>query len=357
MSTIIGVMGQSGSGKTTALRTLNPDTTFFIDADRKGLSWRGWKKQYRSVKGNYARESDPAKVREWLQRVDKDMPQIKAVIVDTVNGIMIDDEMKRMKENGYDKWIELACSVFDMISESNMFRDDLFIIYCFHAEDVSDEDGSHFIRFLTSGRKLQKIQLETKFPIVLLALNHDGDYVFQTQARNSTAKSPMGLFGELEIKNDMNFVLTKLKEYQDDDGDLTVTDYEDSLMELMSDDSIAPYIFNAYCVEKKFLKDGQNVVDLRPDIAEKMVKNWKKIRAKLVKKDNPNIDEADISDAAKEVRVLMELSGVTKLEITGYMLEKKFIKGDERWFDAGDKILKAIAKQANWDKATTKMKG
>ena len=46
MSRGILVMGESGSGKTTSLRTLNPETTFIIECDGKGLSWRGWKNQY-----------------------------------------------------------------------------------------------------------------------------------------------------------------------------------------------------------------------------------------------------------------------------------------------------------------------
>lgn len=46
MARVICVMGESGSGKTTSLRNLNPEETYIIDADKKGLSWRGWKKQY-----------------------------------------------------------------------------------------------------------------------------------------------------------------------------------------------------------------------------------------------------------------------------------------------------------------------
>ena len=46
MANIIGIMGESGSGKTTSMRNLDPKTTYYIDCDKKGLSWRGWKKQY-----------------------------------------------------------------------------------------------------------------------------------------------------------------------------------------------------------------------------------------------------------------------------------------------------------------------
>ena len=45
MANIIGIMGESGSGKTTSMRHLDPSTTYYIDRDKKGLSSRGWKKQ------------------------------------------------------------------------------------------------------------------------------------------------------------------------------------------------------------------------------------------------------------------------------------------------------------------------
>lgn len=41
MAKVIAIMGESGSGKTTSMQNLDPKTTFYIDADRKGLSWRG----------------------------------------------------------------------------------------------------------------------------------------------------------------------------------------------------------------------------------------------------------------------------------------------------------------------------
>ena len=41
MAKTILIIGESGSGKTTAMRNLDPATTIYIDADGKGLSWKG----------------------------------------------------------------------------------------------------------------------------------------------------------------------------------------------------------------------------------------------------------------------------------------------------------------------------
>jgi len=348
-------MGQSGHGKTTAMRTLDPETTYYIDADRKGLSWKGWKQQFNERKGNYIRESNPGKVWQYLQQVN-DNGTFKTVVVDTVNAIMVDDEMARMHEKGYDKWAELACSVYEMISESNMFRDDLIIVFCFHAEDLVDENGQHFVRFLTSGRKLQKINLETKFPLVLLARAADGKFVFETQARNSTAKTPMGLFDDVEIPNDMGWVLKKLRDYQESNT-IEVPDNEQILIERMAADGISNFDMIRYCTSKGFLADGQKLLDLAPNVIEKMLDadNWKKI-LKAIAGAKPHIEEAQISDAARKVRTLMELSGITAVELEAYMRGKGKITKDQSWFNADEPWMDAMSEDENWEKVSNKIK-
>jgi hypothetical protein len=67
----------------------------------------------------------------------------------------------------------------------------------------------------TSGRKLDKIVVESKFTTVLLAKGNEGKYVFETRAHNSTAKTPMGLFDTEEIDNDIVPVIEKLKAFEE----------------------------------------------------------------------------------------------------------------------------------------------
>ena len=76
-----------------------------------------------------------------------------------------------------------------------------------------DENGYMFTRIKTTGKKLDKIVLESKFTTVLLSKCVDGRYLFETQARNSTAKSPLGAFEEFEIDNDITKVIKALEEY------------------------------------------------------------------------------------------------------------------------------------------------
>ena len=94
------VLGASGSGKTTSMRNLDPKTTFYIDADGKGLSWKGWRKQFNKESMNYFCSDDADNIYSIMKQIDKQQKHIKTLVIDTLNGIMVGDEMRRTKEKG-----------------------------------------------------------------------------------------------------------------------------------------------------------------------------------------------------------------------------------------------------------------
>lgn len=212
MANTILVIGESGSGKTTSMRNLDPKTTLYIDCDQKGLSWKGWRKQYNTEAKNYAKTSDHGKIAALLEKVE-DAKQIKTVVLDTLNGLMLDSEMERAREKGYDKWVDLSSNVYGLILMANKMRDDLTVIFIGHSETVTDDAGYTHTRMKTNGRKLEKIVLESKFTTVLLARGNNGQYVFETRAQNSTAKTPLDMFETPEIENDITAVIKKMEEY------------------------------------------------------------------------------------------------------------------------------------------------
>lgn len=215
MAKIVAIMGESGSGKTTSMRNLDPATTYYIDCDKKGLSWKGWRQQYNSGNKNYFVTDKQDKVLSLMQAINtkESTRHIKTVVIDTINGIMVADEMRRSKEKGYDKWLDLACAIYDIIDYALTMRDDLSVIFVAHTQTDHDDNGYMFTRIKTSGKKLDKITLESKFPVVLLAKVIDGKHVFETKANFSTAKTPLNAFDEAFVDNDIVEVLKVLEAY------------------------------------------------------------------------------------------------------------------------------------------------
>jgi len=213
MSKLILIMGESGSGKTTSMRNLDPKSTFYIDCDKKGLSWKGWRKQYNTENKNYWASSDADLITKQILKISEKNKEVKTIIIDTINGILIDDEFKRMREKGYDKWMDMAYSVRGLIAMAMQLRDDITVIFTGHTQTERDDSGFMFTRLKTSGKKLDKIVLESMFTTVLYSKCDDGKYSFETQSKNSTAKSPMGAFETFEIPNDVVEVIKALEEF------------------------------------------------------------------------------------------------------------------------------------------------
>lgn len=209
------IMGESGSGKTTSMRNLDPKTTMYIDCDKKGLAWKGWKQQYNTESKNYFACDDPDIVLTLLKRVNREdqFQHVTVCVIDTLNGMMVADEMRRSKEKGYDKWQDLAFSVYSIVDYALTVRENLTVIFTAHSQTDHDENGYLFTRTKTSGKKLDKIVLESKFPVVLLAKGDNGQYVFETHANHSTAKTPLGAFEGNQIPNDIVAVLKALEDY------------------------------------------------------------------------------------------------------------------------------------------------
>ena len=218
MSRVIGVMGESGSGKTTAMRNLSPEETFYLDCDKKGLNWRGWKKQYNSELKNYWSTDNFSVASQILQKVSNDekFKHIKYVVIDTLNGLMVADEMRILAMQSGDKrsaWSDLAQNGWNLINQCLTLRDDLTVIILCHSETISDENGIIRTRIKTNGRKLEKLVLESKMTTVIWAVRQDGKYKFILSADGTTCKVPLGSFTVDECDNDIMIVIKALEEY------------------------------------------------------------------------------------------------------------------------------------------------
>ena len=226
MAKVIGVMGESGSGKTTAMRNLPPEQTFYLDSDKKGMNWKGWKNQYVDITSG---EDDPKKgfylcsdiystIDSALDHIDKDKKykRIKYVVIDTINGMMVAEEMKILAMQSGDKrsaWSDLAQNGWAIINKALVLRNDLTVIILCHSETISDDNGIIRTRIKTNGRKLEKLVLESKMTTVIWSVRQDGHYKFILSADGSTCKVPLGAFDVEECDNDIMLVIKALEEY------------------------------------------------------------------------------------------------------------------------------------------------
>ena len=216
MAKVIGVMGESGSGKTTAMRNLDPSITYYFDCDKKGLNWRGWKTQYSKEKKNFTVSDSFTTVDKMLHNINDKAPHIKYVVIDTLNGLMVAEEMRILAMQSGDKrsaWSDLAQNGWALINLCLELRDDLTVIILCHSETISDENGIIKTRIKTNGRKLEKLVLESKMTTVVWSVRQDGKYKFILSADGSTCKVPLGSFDTDECDNDIMIVLKALEEY------------------------------------------------------------------------------------------------------------------------------------------------
>ena len=82
------VLGESGQGKSTSLRNLDPSETFIISTTSKPLPWRGWKKMYTkfdpktNVEGNWYQTSKSSNILTIIKYINNKRPEIKNIVVD-----------------------------------------------------------------------------------------------------------------------------------------------------------------------------------------------------------------------------------------------------------------------------------
>lgn len=209
MSKQILIIGHSGSGKSTALRKLPPEETFYIDADGKGLNWKGWRRDYNTERKNYTTTTSVDRCHSLISNILEKAPHVKYIVIDTITNLLIAEEIHAMKQKGYDKWVDIAQTLYTLIEYTRTAPEDKTFIYTGLTETV---DGR--IRLKTPGQKLKKIELESLFNIVILMDITISPYEFILNYKTSTARAPYDFMENKEIvPGDILSIVKELEEY------------------------------------------------------------------------------------------------------------------------------------------------
>lgn len=226
MANSVLVIAESGSGKSTSIRTLDPKETAIINIANKPLPFRGWKSNYTVLdksnpNGNLVNVSSGPGVYKAMQHVSEKMPHIKVLVVDDWQYMSSFEYFDKANEKGYDKFTQIAANLAQVAKLPKDLREDLTIFFLTHAEESTDVNGNRKVKAKTVGKMIDNaLTLEGLFSIVLFGKVRKEDdgtlsYGFETQNNGeNTCKSPMGMFEDSFIPNDLAYVKDAILAYE-----------------------------------------------------------------------------------------------------------------------------------------------
>lgn len=223
------ILGESGNGKSTSLRNLKPEETFIICTTSKPLPWKGWKKHYtkfsvkESPEGNWVQCSKAPTIINLMKFINSKRPEVKNIIIDDAQYIMSFDYMDRRDETGFKKFTDIGGAFTDLLRAAELLRDDIKLIFTAHSENTGDSINPHWSLKTIGKLVTEKITPEGLFTYVFYAMAIKGEekieYKFLTNSDGEhVAKTPMGMFDELFIDNDLNAIINVIDKYNNDDN-------------------------------------------------------------------------------------------------------------------------------------------
>jgi hypothetical protein len=228
------ILAPSGLGKSTSIGNipelgitgLKPEETFIISATSKPLPFKGSQKNYPVGKPNDADirryiSNDGEKVAAAIKYIIENKKEVINIVVDDSNYIMQDYYMANSLKKGYDTFKEIG-KFMDAVFNAMEQTEKINFFMLAHYEEFKDSSADTIsYRFKTVGKMVNDyITPEGKFDIVLygrqsyseqdkkvtkqFVTNYDGQF---------PAKSPVGMFKDLYIPNDLGVVKQTIDEY------------------------------------------------------------------------------------------------------------------------------------------------
>ena len=198
MAIIVMIYGQSGTGKSTSLRNFKPEDVCIVNVSGKPLPFKNKHKTFNT--------DDYMAIDAAIKKAPA-----KSIVIDDATYLMTGEYMRTAKVTGYQKFTDMALNYYTLVKNAAALPADKIVYFLGH----SDTDANGNEKFKTIGKMLdEKVTLEGMFTIVLKTVVTDGKYQFST--RNSgqdTVKTPLGMFNDVLIDNDLAMVDKTIREY------------------------------------------------------------------------------------------------------------------------------------------------
>lgn len=194
-------MGESGSGKSASLRNFKKEDVGIFNVASKPLPFRNTNGLITVNKATYNMIKSAVVT-----------PNRLSYVVDDAQYLMAFESFEKANIAGYTKFTEMAKNYEEMLRVIQEDTSPDTIVYVMqHIE--TDDNGK--VKAKTLGKMLdQQLTVEGLFSIVLLAKADEKRHYFITQSDGTNpCKSPMGMFDDIEIDNDLKMVDDTIREY------------------------------------------------------------------------------------------------------------------------------------------------
>ncbi|MCI5605266.1 MAG: ATP-binding protein [Clostridia bacterium] len=196
------ILGKSGSGKSTSLRNFNSDEVGILNVASKPLPFRN------GNKFKIINNADYVKIAKALKK-----HILNTYVIDDSQYLMAFDSFANAGVKGYEKFTNMAVNFYELLQYIIRETPPDVIVYLLHHTEESDTGD---IKAKTIGKMLdQQLTIEGLFSIVLMAIiGEDGNHYFLTRSNgHNPVKTPMDMFGDERIDNDLKMVDTAIREY------------------------------------------------------------------------------------------------------------------------------------------------
>lgn len=201
MGVAVLILGESGSGKSASMRNFNSEDVRVLNVASKPFPFRNVNKLKKADKATYAMIKGAVSSGQSL-----------SYVIDDAQYLMAFESFEKANETGYTKFTLMAKNYEEMLRYIQEDTSPDTIVYIMQHIDT-DENGK--VKAKTLGKMLdQQLTIEGLFTIVLLAKADEKRHYFVTQSDGTNpCKSPMEMFDDIEIDNDLKMVDDTIREY------------------------------------------------------------------------------------------------------------------------------------------------